>query len=43
MQNQDFEKAAKLRDQEKEKRAELEKLRSQWETGNAGATRCVTP
>ena len=28
---------------EKEKREALEKLRRQWDTGNAGAKRCVTP
>ena len=40
---QDFEAAARLRDQEKEQRAELEKLRSRWNRSSSGsAGRVVT-
>ncbi len=42
VQNQDFEAAARLRDQEKEKRAELEAARKNWENGRQGG-RSVTP
>ena len=40
---QDFEAAARIRDQEREQRETLEKQRSAWESGRGGAYRCVTP
>ncbi len=40
---QDFEAAARIRDQEREQREELEKQRKAWESGRSGANRCVTP
>ena len=43
VQEQDFEAAAKLRDQEKAKRTELENARRNWEDGRKGGRRQVTP
>ncbi len=40
---QDFEAAARIRDQEREQREELEKQRKAWESGRSGTNRCVTP
>ena len=42
IQSQDFEKAAKLRDTEKEKRDELSSLKKGWEDGRSGDMKCVT-
>jgi len=39
---QDFEMAAKIRDQEREQREELEKARAKWENSRNGARGCVT-
>ena len=43
VQNQDFEKAAGLRDREKEKRTELSELRKGWENSRTSGSRAVTP
>lgn len=40
---QDFEAAAKIRDREREQRAELEKARSAWDNNRSGARGSVTP
>ena len=42
IQNQDFERAAELRDKEKEKNDELLTLRKGWEDGSTDNTKCVT-
>ncbi|MGM9522414.1 MAG: ATP-dependent Clp protease ATP-binding subunit [Oscillospiraceae bacterium] len=42
VQNQDFERAAVVRDQEKAKRAELEEVRKKWDNGRAGGGKQVT-
>ena len=42
VQNQDFERAAQLRDKEKEKTEELQTLKKGWEDGSSGETKCVT-
>lgn len=42
VQNQDFEQAAKIRDQEKAKREELENVRKRWADGVAGGGKRVT-
>ena len=42
IQSQDFERAAKLRDEEKNKSDELLTLKKGWEDGNSGQTKCVT-
>ena len=39
---QDFEEAAKLRDREKEQRAELDAARKKWDEKRAGIHKCVT-
>lgn len=39
---QDFEGAAKLRDREKEQRAELDKVRKRWDEKRAAVHKCVT-
>ena len=42
VERQDFEAAARLRDEEKRKREELEKARKEWESGHKGDRRQVT-
>ena len=42
VQNQDFEKAAELRDREKAKRQELENLKAEWSKGRKGSGKQVT-
>lgn len=41
--NQDFEQAAKLRDDEKQKRERLDKIRTDWENAHCGGVKSVTP